>query len=431
MKVKNLFAALAIGFCVLGANIDASYAAKPKTVVAEVIEKTLSGRTNPKTPMGNKMSKALNKAQKLAEEDKFADANAVIAEALNGKKLTPYEISKANQIMASNYWQQEQYDDAYKATQAAIQANGLTNIEHLQTMFMAVQILTANEKYKESVVAFDAYVKEAPKIKASEYANQGINYYYQDDYKNAVIYIDKAIATGEPSQNQWTQIKANSLYQGESYDAAIVYLKELLVKDPANKQWLGLMVSSYLSLDKYTEAQNVLVDAKNKGMLDNEGMWTQLYQLYGNNDQFVQAADTIDEGIKGNFLKPNAKIKSSQGQYLYMAAQDIEGKPEAKPLLERAIAAFKVAMADDPKDGTAELWMGQIALFDQDNPKAARDYLASAVTKTLKQPGNAYYYLGVSEDQSGNKAAARAALIKAAGYPESKSNAERYLKNLK
>lgn len=428
--LRKLSYALSIGLAFTALDPALVAFAKAKVPAREVIDVTLTGRKSPKVSIGNSVAKLLQKAQKLAEDEKFAEALVVLEEAL-GKAKTPYEIAKSNQIKASYLYNTEDYDGALLAARAAVAANGLDNVEHLQSKLFVAQLLNQSEKYDDSVLAFNEYVADAPKIKGAEYLMQSSNYYNLEKYKDAIVFADKAFATGDTPGNAWYQIRLNSLYQGEDYEGAATYAKELMAKDPNNRQWLTVAVSSYLSLDKNSDALALLNEAKGKGQLDSEALWTQLYQLYSNNEQFSEAGAAIEEGIAKGFLKSDFKRMNSLGQNYYMGAQALEGKPEAKPILDKAVDAFKRAIPLDPKSGESELWLGQIFLLDKDDPKQGRDYLASAVTKTLDKPGNAYYLLGVAEDQSGNRVAAKAALIKAQGYTESKSNATSYLKNFK
>ena len=422
--------ALALGVSSM-VQVDVAMA-KAKVEAPTGIEKTLTGRTNPKKTSlsNNSLSKLLNKAQALAEDEKFEEALAQIDSAL-AKAKTPYDISKTNQIKASYLYNMDRMDDAAAAAREAIKADGLDNLEHLQTKFLLAQLLTQSEDYAGSIKAFDDFAADAPKVKGTEYILQAGNYYYTDDFKNAIVFADKAFASGDAPSKSWYQIKLNSYYQGEDYAGAVAYAKELMVADPENRQYLSIIVSSYLSEDKNDEALATLAEAKGKGMLDSDALWRQLYQLYANTEKFEMAAGAIEEGIAKGFLKTDTKLLNTLGQNYYMAGQDLDEKPGAKPLFEKAIAAFTQAIALDPKDGEAELWLGQLILLDMDDPKRARDHLAAATGKTLARPGNAYYLLGVAEDQMENRAAAKAALIKAQGYPESKTNATNYLKNFK
>ena len=432
ITLRNLGCAVALALGVSSmVQVDVAMA-KAKVEAPAGIEKTLTGRTNPKKTglSNNSLSKLLNKAQSLAEEEKFDEALAQLELAL-AKAKTPYDFAKTYQIKASYLYNVDRMTDAAAAAREAIKADGLDNLEHLQTKFLLAQLLTQSEDYAGSITAFDDYAADAPKVKGSEYILQAGNYYYTDDFKNAIVFADKAFATGDEASKSWYQIKLNSFYQGEDYAGAVAYAKELMVKEPDNRQYLSIIVSSYLSEDKNDEALATLVDAKGKGMLDSDALWRQLYQLYANSDKFEQAAGAIEEGIAKGFLKSDAKLITTKGQNYYMAGQDLEEKPGAKQLFEKAIAAFKEAITLDAKDGEADLWLGQLLLLDMDDPKQAREHLAAATGKTLARPGNAFYLLGVAEDQAGNRVAAKAALIKAQGYSESKTNATNYLKNFK
>lgn len=425
----RLAIALSLGFAVSFTGPVAF--AKKSEPKAEVIEQLKSGRKNPKPKINERISKKLNKAFELAAEEKFDEAVALMDEILAVKKATPYERSKANQLKANFLYNQEKYDEAVAAARAAIAADGLNNVEHLQTKLMVSQILRANEKDAEAIKAWDEWAADAPKISGLDYVVQANNYYSLENYAEAVRLVDLALATGDKPEKNWYQFKANSLYQGEKYEEAAAYAKELMVKDPSDKQWLTLAVSAYLALEKYPDALELLNNAKAKNMLDTEALWTQLYQLYTYQEKYAEAGAAIEEGMAKGFLKSDAKHLSDLGQNYYTGAQDAkEDSPEAKAMLNKAVDAFKKALPMAGNDGTPELWLGQIALFEQDQPKVARDYLSSATKKTLKQPGNAFYLLGVAEDQVGNKAAARVALTEALKHKESMTNAQNYLKNL-
>jgi predicted Zn-dependent protease len=431
MKIHTqLFTALML---VLGLSLSAPMlsAAKEKAPAVEVMEVTKTGRKNPKIKISASNSKKLNKALALMQDEKYDESLAVVESILAGAKATPYEKSKGNQLKSNIYYFQDKYPEALLASRAAIAADGLPNIEHVQLKFQAVQLLVQQEKYDEAVAAFKEYEAEAPKIKGDEYVALAGSYYYQDKYPEAIAAIDQALATGEAPKQNWLQIKANSLYSGENFEGTVAYLKELLVKDPTNKQWMSLAVSSYLSLDKYPEATTMLLDAKAKGLLDTEALWTQLHQLYTYQEKYAEAAAVIEEGISKGVLKADAKRLSDLGQNYYTASQELEGKPEAKALLAKAVDAFTRGAAVSADDGTSELWLAQIELFENENSKRARELLLVASKKKLKQPGSAFYYLGVAEHQLGNIPAARAALNEALKYPETKSQATSYMKNLR
>lgn len=431
MKIRNqLFTALAIGLGLALSTPNISVA-REKTPAIEVIEITKTGRKDPKIKTSASASRKLNKALEMMHDEKYDEALEIVETIVSNAKSSPYEISKGNQLKSNILYFQDNYPDALNASRAAIAADGLSNIEHLQLKFQVVQLLVQQEKYEEAVAAFKEYEADAPKISGDEYVALAGSYYYQDKFPEAIAAIDQALATGETPKQNWQQIKANSLYQGENFEGAITYLKELMAKDPANKQWMSLTVSSYLSLDKYPEATALLLDAKEKGLLDTEALWTQLHQLYTYQEKYAQAAATIEEGISKGLLKADAKRLSDLGQNYYTASQDLEGKPEAKALLDKAIDAFTRGAAVSPEDGTSELWLAQIELFEREDSKRARELLLVATKKKLKQPGSAFYYLGVAEHQLGNLAAARTALNEALKYPETKSQATSYMKNLR
>jgi|GEM_PF-1132165 len=431
MKIRTqLFTALALGAGLALSAPDLS-AAKEKTPAVEVIEVTKTGRKDPKIKSSPSASKKLNKALDMMQDEKYDEALVIVDTVITNAKVTPYENSKGNQLKSNILYFQDKYPEALSASRAAIAADGLSNIEHLQLKFQVVQLLMQQEKYDEAVTAFKEYEAEAPKIKGDEYAALAGSYYYQDKFPEAIAAIDQALATGEVPKQNWQQIKSNSLYQGENYEGAITYLKELMAKEPANKQWISLAVSSYLSLDNYPEATSLLLDAKAKGLLDSEALWTQLHQLYTYQEKYAEAAATIEEGIDKGMLKADAKRLSDLGQNYYTASQELESKPEAKALLDKAVDAFTRGAAVSPDDGTSELWLAQIELFEREDSKRARELLLVASKKKLKQPGSAFYYLGVAEHQLGNIAAARTALNEALKYPETKTQATSYMKNLR
>lgn len=429
MGFIKLLGAITLEFCLLAnsTGVLADSAGHGQTV----IKTTLSGRVNVYPALRNWFTNMLKRAAELADNDHYPEAVDVLRKTLEQESLTRYEIAKAQQTLAIYYSVLGNYQQAYDATQAAVAANGLDNVEHLQAMYKGVQLLNTMAKFKESAADFDKYQQEAPRVAGSEYLMQAANYFYQNDYKAAIRYADKAFATGDKPASNWYQFKATSLLQGGDFEGAVAYCLQQMARQPGNSQWMSMLVDAYAAMEKYPEALALMNEARAKGGWNTEAEVTQLYQLYAKAGHFADAADAIDAALAAGQLQASIRNLNAKGQFLYQAAQDLKGKPAAIPLLERAIDSLNKAAAADPADGNAEFWLGQIAVFAQDDNLKARDYFASATSKNLKHPGLAWYYLGGVEDHLNNEVAAKAALTKALNDPESKEVAQSYLKGVK
>ncbi|HTQ98379.1 MAG TPA: hypothetical protein VMH83_00250, partial [Candidatus Acidoferrum sp.] len=194
MKIITLLAATTLGFCLSLHSTSGLADSRPGKTE---IKTTLGGRAEIYPSLRNWFTAALKRDSNLVAEDRYAEAIADLRKLLDDGSLTHFEVARAQQVLSSYYWAVGDNQHAYDAIKAAVTANGLNNVEHLQAMYRAAQILTVMDRYKESAAEFDHYQQDAPNVAGSEYVLQAINYFYQMDYRSSLLYVDKAFATGE------------------------------------------------------------------------------------------------------------------------------------------------------------------------------------------------------------------------------------------
>lgn len=425
MKLRLLSLALAtalgLGMTTYSPDASAQRGKEPKAEVLEVLK--TSGRKNPKVTTSRDGARNLQKAIDLYYEDDEAKSQEAL-ELVNrqlesNSRLTPYERAKFNQLKAQLLNDQDDIEGAIEAAQAALSADGLPNIEYLDSQYNLAVMLSNAERYEESIQVANAWAADAPKMTSGVAVLQARNHYDLEQYDKAVEWIDQAFATGDEPQKAWFQIRVNALYSLERFDDAITYLTELLTKQPGQPEFLNLLVNAYIEKENYPGALQVLLDAQAAGQLSNETQYVQIYQLYTNTDQPIKAAEALDSFLSGGQIKPAANRYIDLGEAWYEAEQQ-----------DKALAAFQKAAELSPDNGSADAWMGAL-LLDMEKAKEAKVALETAFRKgSIKHEGNAYYNLALVQMELGDDAGARTNAQKALEYPQTRAAAESLLKNL-
>src|SRR5262249_21181312 len=127
--------------------------------------------------------KKLSDAIEALNAGKFDDAKALLGK-LNPEKLSPYELSRVEQIYASIAQSQNDYTGALKHIQAAIASGGLNEQEVQQAKYQVAQIHIAQEHWKEGLDALKEWFQTAQNPNGSAYYLMAVAYYQLKDYKN-------------------------------------------------------------------------------------------------------------------------------------------------------------------------------------------------------------------------------------------------------
>jgi len=390
---------------------------------APVASKT--GRFDPKEAglSSAKNQELMSLALEQMNTDQFDAALATLTELEAQKKVNAYEQAKSKQFRAQIAADNDNYDQAIGYLEEVIASDALTNNEHFQSMLILSQLYAQNDDFEKSIEWFDRWTLDAETVSGNYWVLQAQNYYNMDSYERAVEYIDRAFATPDTPEAAWGQIKAGSLYELERYEDAATFAREQKLANVDNPdlryQFMNLEVSARLEEEKYDLALGVLEDAKAQGWFDRPLQWTQLYQLYLEDEKYDQAAATITEGIAVGALPADGPT------YMFLAdAYAIQEKSA------EAIDAYKKASELSPDNGNADQQRGNM-LLDMERPEQAKAALKMALDKgNLKTEGNAWYLLCIAENDLDRVSAAIAACRKATGFPESERNAQNTLRLL-
>jgi SAM-dependent methyltransferase/Tfp pilus assembly protein PilF len=175
------------------------------------------------------------KAEKSLSNQKFADAEANIAEAIAAEQTNSHYWGLLGKI----WFQQDRLDEAKDATTMALQLN-TQNDDALETM--------GNILLKQkNIIEGSAWLEKAYDIHKNNHVlakKIAHHYYYQDKFSKAALYANEVIKL-KGGDDEMKIFMATSLYQMGDRTSALDIFAESIFKDPNNINIKSSLVHCY------------------------------------------------------------------------------------------------------------------------------------------------------------------------------------------
>lgn len=371
-----------------------------------------------------KDSETLNKGLNAVNAGDDAQAQQILQPLADGSATkSKYAQALALQGLANLKYNAGDVKGAIDLLSKSLDIGVMPNDTYFQLKYELAQFYLADQQYQKAVDTVEAWRNEGKRETGDSYALEGNAYYRLGQYQKAIDAMKKALASGEQPKDSWNQILAASYAETGQTDEAVKLAKDQLAKNPNDATTIHNTVSMLVQAQRYSEAIQMLEDAKAKGALKDEKDYVMLAKLYliaGQNSDdpkpnAVKAAALLEEGLSQGVIKPGYDVYKLEGDAAYMADQT--GK---------AIAAYEKA-APFAKDGEADLRRAQLLVNDHKYTQAKKA-LHDAISKGVKHQGSAYMLLAEAERATKNKTAAVAAMKKAAQDPETRAKAQDWLR---
>jgi tetratricopeptide (TPR) repeat protein len=298
------------------------------------------------------------------------------------------------QALAQVQWALEDYDSALASFERAVELDSLPNETHFALMYQIAQLYYMKERYRDALGRLDIWFCKAPKerIKPDSYVLKGSIHAQLEEWGETIKAIDTAIAMSDDPKENWYQLKLAANFEQNDYPAAAVTLEQIIKLWPNKKVYWSQLSNVWFKLENDEKALAVMALAYRKNLLDTEGDYLYLSNLYSFRDVPYKAGKILQEGLDKGVIESSEKHWTMTGDAWYAAEE-----------LENALAAFEQA-GKMATDGDMDLRRGYI-LIDLERWEDAQAALASALEKgglTERKTGEANLMLGMAEFNLGN-----------------------------
>lgn len=301
-------------------------------------------RQSPEAKASPKTIKSLQAMQELYEKDDWA---GVINKADELEKMASANTyDKAFAYSMAGNAAANMNDQAKAATYfgKAVDANGLDNDSHYATMYNLAIIQYGEEKYADALATIDRFLAETKSGKADQLA-----------------------------------FRAGVLAGLNRNDEAAAIYKDLINKNPTDKRLLMNGVAALQGAEKFDDANKLLEQAYQRGMLTEPRELRALYIGYMNAQRWTEAQKVVDDGVAKGILQPGPELARDY-QILAQTAYANDNMP-------LAIAMYKRAA---PMAADGEAYLNLAKVLDMDGKKAeAKAAAKSALDKGIKKPEDA------------------------------------------
>lgn len=367
----------------------------------------------------------LNKGLNAVNAGNTAKAKKILQPFADGSKgESKYAQVLALQGLANLKYKAHDLTSAISMLQKALKIGVMPNDTYFQLMYELAQFYAADKQDQKALDTLHKWRKEGKRETADSYGLEGVLDYRLKKYKQAITAIKKAQSMTSKSKENWNQVLAASYAETGQGDQAIAMAKKQLAADPSDAATRHNLIVLLLGANKYPEALKAMEKARSMGQLDTSDSYINLAKLYLNTGinsgkdpkpYAEKALAALKEGKSKGIVKPGFDYYKLKGD-AYLTAGD----------RKKALAAYTKA-APLGHDGSADLRRSELlAASDQysDSLSAAK----KALSKGTKHKGKAYMLIAKAERAMKNKPAAVKAMKKAAQDPETRAQAEAWLK---
>jgi tetratricopeptide (TPR) repeat protein len=341
------------------------------------------------------------------------------------KSKSKYAQAIALRGLALIKYRAADYKGAIALLQKALANGVLPNDDYFAVEYMLAVSQQADGQYQASLDTISKWRADGKKETAESYAVEANDYYHLKKYPEAIAAVKKAKSLSSKPDPQWDQILMASYSASGQGSQLVQAAQQNLAAHPDDPEALNTAIQALQQAQKYPEAIKLMEDARAKGQLTGEANYVLLASLYYNQalssddpkPTANKAVATINEGISKGIMQADAKNEVLLGKAEYVAGN----MTAARQAFDKALPLAT--------DGEPALQIANLELTDGKYSQA-KTMVNTAISKGVKQKGNAYLVLAEAERGLHNKAGQVAALKMAAQEPESAEHAKELLKKL-
>lgn len=363
------------------------------------------------------IGKRLLRVSDLAEEENFAEAEAVLEPLTKKTRLKKYDRAMVFQTYGLMLAAQEKYDQATKALETALSIDYLPDASMQSLRYNLAQLHMANEEFTRSIALLEEWMSYEEKPNAQAEFLLSAAYAQTDAWDKALPHIRRSVEVSTEPVEQRLGLKLAIEFQNGNLPESLETLKVLVTYFPKKRYFMQL-ASAYSNLGEENKALGMLELADQQGWLDKEREVVQLAQRYLYAELPWQAARTLQRGFENEIVESNAENLELYSNALLSARE-----------YNAAIEPLSMA-AELSEDGDLYVRLAQVHLQVENWPEA-RKALKSAVAKgSLSAPGNANLLLGISNFNEKRFKSARMAFNAALADEDTAKSARQWLQHV-
>lgn len=360
------------------------------------------------------VGKRLLKVSELAEEEKYAEAEAVLEPLTKKTRLSKFDRASVFQTYGLMLAAQEKYKPATAAFETALAVDYLPDSAMQSLRYNLAQLYLADEKFDRAAALLEEWMKHEEKPNAQAEFLLTAAYAQSEKWDKALDHGRKAVALSDEPVEQRMGLLLAIEYQNGNLPESLALLEQLVTHFP-KKRYLMQLAAAYSTMGDEERALATLELADTQGWLDQEREILQLAQRYQYHELPWPAASTLLRGMEAGTVTRSIDNLELLSNALLSAR---EYKKAIEPLSEAAKLSPK---------GDLYVRLAQVHLEDE-NWSEARAALDAAIAKGgLRNPGNAYLLLGICNYNEDRLHSARTAFDQALRDEETASSAERWL----
>lgn len=335
-------------------------------------------REEPTEKATRKISRKLEAMMESYEAGEHPETRAAADEIIANPDANAYERALANQVAAQAAYGMDDIAAAKTYLRNAIDANGLNNDGHYQSMYMLSQLQMQDEQYGEALATIDRFLAETRAQDPEYLMLKGNALYRLERFPEAIKVLEQGIdAAGDQARPEWLQLLMGAYYDSDQPAEAARVAEEALAMKPDDKQLLLNLATIYMQADQTDQAAALLEKMRAGGHLTEDRDYRNLFVLYLNTEGGEQQAiEVIKEGMDKGILKPDYQTWLALGQAYYFTDQ-----------IAPAIENYRKAAPLAP-DGETYLNLARL-LWGEGDLGEAKQAAQKALDKGLKNPQDA------------------------------------------
>jgi tetratricopeptide (TPR) repeat protein len=358
--------------------------------------------------------KVLNEAIEALNMEDYPAAEAAIA-TLNFERLSPYERSRVEQILAGIAHYQEDYGRAQTHLRNAVEAGGLNAQETSQARYQIAQIYMLQENWAEGVTALEEWFETAENPNSGAYYLLAVAYYQQDDLERALAPAERAIELADRPQESWLQLVLALRMQRERYADSVPVLEQLIALRPNSRSYWLQLSSVYGQLDDYARALAVMQLAHTAGAATEDADLRRLTDLLLFNGVPHRGAQLMQASIASNAVARDSQAYEKLAN-CWIAAGEYDNATEPLQLAAELAA-----------NGDLFVRLGEVHIQREQWADAAMALQQGIEKGDLRSRGNAELLMGIALLNQERYDDARGWLQRATSAPEQRDAARAYL----